>query len=242
MIGVINPQIAVCLGLTNAISRIRTVEEIYNAALDALTEGIGVSRSAVLLFDSDGVMRFKEHRGLSDAYRRAVEGHTPWAPDTPDPEPVFVPDAALEPSLQPYLPALEREGIAGMATGHCVSRSVRDSAALLDATQGPAPGDPYTAPALPRPLLEEVGRSPGRLRIALCTTDYLGNPIHPACAAAAEAAARLCASLVCAPMCGVATTLGCATSGLPPGGMPRTLPASSSYQTSTILPFLSLAR
>jgi len=45
------------------------------------------------------------------------------------------------------------EGIAGMATGHCVSRSVRDSAALLDATQGPAPGDPYTAPALPRPLL-----------------------------------------------------------------------------------------
>jgi amidase/6-aminohexanoate-cyclic-dimer hydrolase len=87
------------------------------------------------------------------------------------------------------------EGIAGMATGHCVSRSVRDSAALLDATQGPAPGDPYTAPALPRPLLEEVGRSPGRLRIALCTTDYLGNPIHPACAAAAEVAARLCVSL-----------------------------------------------
>jgi PAS domain S-box-containing protein len=115
VIGVINPQIAVCLGLTNAISRIRTVEEIYNAALDALTEGIGVSRSAVLLFDSDGVMRFKEHRGLSDAYRRAVEGHTPWAPDIRDPEPVFVPDASLEPFLQPYLPALEREGIVGMA-------------------------------------------------------------------------------------------------------------------------------
>ena len=115
MIGVINPQIGVCLGLTNAISRIRTVEEIYNAALEALTEGIGVSRSAVLLFDSDGVMRFKADRGLSDAYRRAVEGHTPWAPDTPDPEPVFVPDAAVEPSLQQYLPVLEREGIAGLA-------------------------------------------------------------------------------------------------------------------------------
>jgi PAS domain S-box-containing protein len=105
----------VCLDLTNAISRIRTVEEIYGATLDALTDGIGVSRSAVLLFDSDGVMRFKAHRGLSDAYRSAVEGHTPWEPDTPDPLPVFVPHAAVEPSLQPYLPALEREGIAGLA-------------------------------------------------------------------------------------------------------------------------------
>jgi PAS domain S-box-containing protein len=115
VIGIVNPHIAVCLDLTNAISRITSVEEIYSAALEALTEGVGVSRSAVLLFDSDGVMRFKAHRGLSDAYRRAVEGHTPWAPDTPDPEPVFVPDASCEPSLDAYLPALEREGIAGMA-------------------------------------------------------------------------------------------------------------------------------
>jgi amidase/6-aminohexanoate-cyclic-dimer hydrolase len=87
------------------------------------------------------------------------------------------------------------EGIAGMATGHCVSRSVRDSAALLDVTQGPAAGDPYAAPALERPLLHEVGVSPGRLRIAVCTTDYLGHAIHPACAAAVTSAAQLCASL-----------------------------------------------
>ncbi|MBM3222248.1 MAG: amidase [Candidatus Tectomicrobia bacterium] len=87
------------------------------------------------------------------------------------------------------------EGLAGMATGHCVSRSVRDSAALLDATHGPAVGDPYAAPPLARPLLDEVGAAPGRLRIAMCTTDYLGNPIHPECAAAVQAAARLCASL-----------------------------------------------
>ncbi len=60
-------------------------------------------------------MRFKAHRGLSGEYRRAVEGHTPWAPDTPDPEPVFVPDASCDPSLEPYMPALERERIAGMA-------------------------------------------------------------------------------------------------------------------------------
>jgi len=87
------------------------------------------------------------------------------------------------------------EGLAGMATGHCVSRSVRDSAALLDATHGPAPGDPYSPPSLSRPLLDEVGAPPGRLRIAMCKTDYLGQPIHAECAAAVEAAARLCASL-----------------------------------------------
>lgn len=87
------------------------------------------------------------------------------------------------------------EGLAGMATGHCVSRSVRDSAALLDATHGPAVGDPYAAPPLARPLLDEVGAPPGRLRIAMCTTDYLGNPIHPECAAAVQAAARLCTAL-----------------------------------------------
>ncbi|HSX80438.1 MAG TPA: amidase [Candidatus Saccharimonadia bacterium] len=87
------------------------------------------------------------------------------------------------------------EGLAGMATGHCVGRSVRDSAALLDATHGPAPGDPYAAPPLLRSLRDEVGAPPGRLRIAMCTTDYLGQPIHPTCAAAVEAAARLCADL-----------------------------------------------
>ena len=87
------------------------------------------------------------------------------------------------------------EGLAGMSTGHCVSRSVRDSAALLDATHGSAPGDPYAAPPLARPLLDEVGVSPGRLHIAMCKTDYLGNAIHPDCAAAVEAVAQLCTTL-----------------------------------------------
>jgi Asp-tRNA(Asn)/Glu-tRNA(Gln) amidotransferase A subunit family amidase len=87
------------------------------------------------------------------------------------------------------------EALAGMATSHCVSWSVRDSAALLDATAGAEPGDPYAAPPLPRPLLDEVGAPPGQLRIALCTTDFLGNPVDPECAAAARAAAALCETL-----------------------------------------------
>ena len=60
------------------------------------------------------------------------------------------------------------EGWGGMSTVHAVGRSVRDSAALLDATALPAPGDPYVAPAPNRPWAAEIGAPVGRLRIALC--------------------------------------------------------------------------
>ena len=59
------------------------------------------------------------------------------------------------------------EGWSGLACGHALTRSVRDSAALLDVTSGPAPGDPYWAPPPTRPFLQEVGAKPGKLRIAL---------------------------------------------------------------------------
>jgi PAS domain S-box-containing protein len=107
--------LGVCLRLTDAISRTRTVEEIYAIALEALRDGLGVSRASILLFDPDGVMRFKASWGLSDAYRAAVEGHTPWAPGTTDAEPIVVADVAEEPSLTPYLPVIRAEGIAAMA-------------------------------------------------------------------------------------------------------------------------------
>ena len=113
--GVINPHIAVCLGLTNAISRINTVEDIYSAALDALTEGIGVSRSAILLCDPDGVMRFKAIVGCPTRIGVRLKATRRGHQIRQDPEPVFVPDASCDPSLEAYMPALEREGIAGMA-------------------------------------------------------------------------------------------------------------------------------
>ncbi len=101
--------------LARAITRSRTVEEIYATALDALAHGLGVARSSILLFDPDGVMRFKASRGISEAYRRAVEGHTPWAPGTRNAEPFGVPDVRLDASLDAYLPIFEAESIAGMA-------------------------------------------------------------------------------------------------------------------------------
>jgi PAS domain S-box-containing protein len=108
-------SIAVCERLARAISGTRTVDEIYAIALDALMEGVGASRASILLFDADGVMRFTAWRGLSDEYRRAVEGHTPWRPESVDAEPIVVPDVTRDASLAAFLPVIQREGIAGMA-------------------------------------------------------------------------------------------------------------------------------
>ncbi len=87
------------------------------------------------------------------------------------------------------------EGWAGASVAHGVTRSVRDSAALLDAIQGPTPGDPYWAERPARPYLEEVGADPGRLRIALCLDSFNGVDVDEPAKAAAVAAAGLLSDL-----------------------------------------------
>jgi amidase len=84
---------------------------------------------------------------------------------------------------------------AGGAVEHALTRSVRDSAALLDATSGPDLGDPYWAPPPARSFLAEMGADPGRLRIGYTTRTPDGDRGHPDGVAAADHAARLCASL-----------------------------------------------
>ncbi len=83
----------------------------------------------------------------------------------------------------------------GLPVDHALTRSVRDSAALLDATQGPAPGDPYMAPPPARPFLDEVGADPGRLRVAWTARAPIGTEVHADCRAAVEDAAGLCEEL-----------------------------------------------
>lgn len=85
--------------------------------------------------------------------------------------------------------------MSGLVCEHAVTRSVRDSAALLDAIDGPDPGGPYVAPAKKRPFREEVGAEPGTLRIALMVESSLGTEVAPECIAAAEDAAKLCREL-----------------------------------------------
>jgi amidase len=71
--------------------------------------------------------------------------------------------------------------LGGMVCEHAVTRSVRDSAALLDATAGPEPGDPYYAPPIARPYAEEVTLEPGRLRVAFSTNAGSDITVHPDC-------------------------------------------------------------
>ena len=103
------------LRLAASVGRAASLEDIYAAALTGLRDALGAERASILLFDPDGAMRFKAWRGISDEYRAAVEGHTPWAPgDAPTP-PVLVRSAHDDPSLAAYRPVFEREAIEALA-------------------------------------------------------------------------------------------------------------------------------
>jgi amidase len=79
----------------------------------------------------------------------------------------------------------------GFAQEHVLTRSVRDSAAMLDAIAGPDVGAPYWAPPPKRPYLQEVTTEPGRLRIAFTAHPFLGQNVHPDCRKGLEATVSL---------------------------------------------------
>jgi amidase len=83
----------------------------------------------------------------------------------------------------------------GLVQEHVVCHSVRDAARMLDCTQGPGLGDPYAAPSPPTSFAAALEGKAPRLRIAFACTRLNGKPLHPECAAAAQAAAKLCDSL-----------------------------------------------
>jgi amidase len=87
------------------------------------------------------------------------------------------------------------DNMSGLTVELVVSKSVRDTAAILEAVHGPAPGDPYVAPAPARPYTEEVGTDPGQLRIGLLTEPQLDAEPNEVVAEAARDAGRLLESL-----------------------------------------------
>jgi PAS domain S-box-containing protein len=101
--------------LTDKLYRASSPEDVYDAALEAIVSTLGCSRASILLFDEAGEMSFVAWRGLSDSYRKAVHGHTPWKPGDRDPQPIFVTD--IEETGEPdwIKETIKREGIRGLA-------------------------------------------------------------------------------------------------------------------------------
>lgn len=90
---------------------------------------------------------------------------------------------------------LRGEGWGGLATDGVLSRSVRDTAAALDAISAPEPGAPYAAPAAPGAYLDLLAKPPRKMRIVVWRSAFNGVAVAPECVAAVERAAALCREL-----------------------------------------------
>ena len=101
--------------LTDRVYRAETSNDVYEAALDAITRALGCRRASILLFDAAGIMRFAAWRGLSDDYRLAVEGHSPWTRDVKDPQPLCIRDVETADLPEPLKATVRAEGIGALA-------------------------------------------------------------------------------------------------------------------------------
>jgi PAS domain S-box-containing protein len=88
---------------------------VYDTALDAILAALACKRASILLFDDSDVMRFVGWRGLSDGYRHAVEGHSPWDRDEENPRPVYFEDIGLSDLSVALKETIAREHIAAVA-------------------------------------------------------------------------------------------------------------------------------
>jgi PAS domain S-box-containing protein len=101
--------------LADELHRAESLEQVYDAALDAISQALQVERASILLLNDSGKMRFVRWRGLSDEYRAAVEDHSPWKPSDQNPQPICVEDVATAGLDETLARTVEREGIAALA-------------------------------------------------------------------------------------------------------------------------------
>src|SRR3954467_10248077 len=97
--------------IADAIARTTSLAQLFDEAIDILVSVTSADRASILLFDEANAMRFVAWRGLSDAYRTATDGHSPWTADAIDPQPVLVQDAAAAGFAEPVEAAVRRGGI-----------------------------------------------------------------------------------------------------------------------------------
>lgn len=109
------PKRLVLRKLMDQVAGATSLQDVYDGALTCLHETLHLKRAAVLVFDQDHVMRFVASSGLSDSYRQAVEGHSPWSSDNRAPQPVLVSDVRSAPEFASFLPLFEQEQIAAVA-------------------------------------------------------------------------------------------------------------------------------
>jgi len=108
-------MVRVLYNLVDGVSRAPSAEAIYDQALTALMSSVMPDRASVLSFDDAGVMRFRAWRHLSEKYRAAVEGHSPWPRDATNPESVVIPDALADDTLAAFHPLFRAEGLGALA-------------------------------------------------------------------------------------------------------------------------------
>ncbi len=99
----------------------KALEEIYEAAIDAILTALPCERAAILLYDQHQVMRFVAWRGLSEKYRRAVEGHSPWKPDAKNPRLVCVANVDLADIPKSLKSTIRSESIRAVAFSPLIS-------------------------------------------------------------------------------------------------------------------------
>ena len=101
--------------LADHLHRAISADETFNTAREAILEALQCDRASILLFDEQDKLRFVSWCGLSDAYRAATEGHSPWRPDEQNPQPIIVEDLETS-NFEPALKAIVKaEGIGALA-------------------------------------------------------------------------------------------------------------------------------
>jgi PAS domain S-box-containing protein len=92
-----------------------SMSEVYQAALEAILEALRCDRASILIRDDEGTMKFVAWDGLSALYRKAVEGHSPWSSEDPNPQPICITDIDQADIDDKLKDVVKREGIGALA-------------------------------------------------------------------------------------------------------------------------------
>jgi PAS domain S-box-containing protein len=100
---------------TDRLHRAQSPADVYEVALDAILAALGCERASILMCDAAGVMRFVAWRGLSEHYRIALGGHSPWQRGERNPQPIFVEDIVRSDEPKSVKAVIRDEGIRSLA-------------------------------------------------------------------------------------------------------------------------------